>query len=131
MGYEGLNRDRGRHVRAGFVPGRVRVGLRRGLLSLLALLVGLPLAGVICQAIAAANDKRTFPPPGQLVAVAEDVVRGDLQNELAALSTNSVHQMVNGAAHGSIILDRQYAQVTSAAILEVITTVQTHQPLPP
>ncbi|MEZ4869488.1 MAG: alpha/beta hydrolase [Caldilineaceae bacterium] len=48
-----------------------------------------------------------------------------LQNELAALSTNSEHQIVGGANHGSLQVKEQDAQVSSAAIHQVVEAVRT------
>ena len=53
----------------------------------------------------------------------------ELQEELAALSSDSVHRVVEGATHGSLLDDRRDAQVTSMAILEVVEAVRTGQPL--
>lgn len=54
-----------------------------------------------------------------------------MQNELAALSTNSVQQMVAGATHGSLQVEAQDAQVSSAAIRQVIKAARTGTPLRP
>jgi pimeloyl-ACP methyl ester carboxylesterase len=43
--------------------------LKRGLWGLLAVVIILPLSGALYQAIASAIDRRTYPPPGQLVDV--------------------------------------------------------------
>jgi len=52
-----------------------------------------------------------------------------LQAELAALSTNSVHRIVDGTGHQSLQLDNAAVPMTSAAILEVVEAVRTGQPL--
>ena len=52
-----------------------------------------------------------------------------LQSELAALSTNSSHQVVGGATHTSVVDDPGHALVTSAAILEVVDAVRNNRPL--
>jgi hypothetical protein len=52
-----------------------------------------------------------------------------MQTELAALSTNSVQQIVAGATHGSLQVEEQDAQVSSAAIRQVIEAVRTVTPL--
>jgi pimeloyl-ACP methyl ester carboxylesterase len=49
--------------------------------------------------------------------------------ELATLSSNSRHRLVDGATHMSLALRQQEAQVTSAAIFEVVEAVRTGQPL--
>lgn len=44
----------------------------------------------------------------------------ELQNELAALSTNSEHRTISGATHGSLAFDQAHAQQVSAAILDLV-----------
>jgi len=56
---------------------------------------------------------------------------GDLQNELAALSTNSKHITVDGATHASLIFNPQHAHTVSQAILELVGVVQTGKHLSP
>ena len=53
----------------------------------------------------------------------------ELQNELATLSSDSSHRVVEGATHGSLLDDQRDAQVTSMAILEVVEAVRNGQPL--
>jgi hypothetical protein len=52
-----------------------------------------------------------------------------LQDDLATLSSNSIHRVVKGATHTSLVYDRSDAQATSAAIVEVVTAVRNDQPL--
>jgi pimeloyl-ACP methyl ester carboxylesterase len=54
----------------------------------------------------------------------------DLQGELAALSTDSTHLVVERAGHSTLQTDRRDAQVTSAAIEEVVQAARTGRPLP-
>ncbi|MDQ3929624.1 MAG: alpha/beta hydrolase, partial [Chloroflexota bacterium] len=53
----------------------------------------------------------------------------EMQDELAALSSNSIHPVVDGATHESLLYDRGDARVTSAAIEQVVEAVRTDQPL--
>ncbi|MFN8493076.1 MAG: alpha/beta hydrolase [Caldilineaceae bacterium] len=53
----------------------------------------------------------------------------DLQNELAALSSNSLHKTVDGATHQSLAFKQQDAQVVSAVILQVVEAVRSGKPL--
>jgi pimeloyl-ACP methyl ester carboxylesterase len=53
----------------------------------------------------------------------------DLQSELAELSANSTHHTVEGAGHSTLQTDREDAQVTSAAIGQVVEAVRSDQPL--
>ena len=50
---------------------------------------------------------------------------GELQDELAALSTNSAHMIVEDSTHVSLIFNPDHAQVVSQAILQVVGSVQT------
>lgn len=52
-----------------------------------------------------------------------------LQSELAALSTDSIHIVVEGAGHSTLQTNRQDAQVTSEAIEQVAEAVRTDRPL--
>jgi pimeloyl-ACP methyl ester carboxylesterase len=54
----------------------------------------------------------------------------EMQDELAALSSDSIHQVVDGATHVSLLYDKRDAQVSSAAIEQVIEAVRTDRPLP-
>lgn len=47
-----------------------------------------------------------------------------MQTELAALSTNHVHQIVEGATHGSLQVEQADAQITSAAIIRLLEAVR-------
>jgi len=53
----------------------------------------------------------------------------ELQDDLATLSSNSMHRVVEGATHTSVLYDRSQAQATSAAIVEVVQAVRKDQPL--
>jgi hypothetical protein len=53
----------------------------------------------------------------------------ELQTELAALSSNSVHRTIEGAGHSSFQFDNAYAPLTSAAILEVVEAARLGRPL--
>jgi hypothetical protein len=52
-----------------------------------------------------------------------------MQKGLAALSSNSIHRIVKDAAHESLLYNESDAQVTSAAIKEVVHAVRSDQPL--
>ena len=54
----------------------------------------------------------------------------NLQGELAVLSTDSTHPVVEGAGHSTLQTDRQDARVTSAVIKEVAQAARTGRPLP-
>ena len=52
------------------------------------------------------------------------------QDKLATLtSSNSIHRVVKGATHESLLYDKRDAQATSAAIVEVVAAVRNDRPL--
>ena len=53
----------------------------------------------------------------------------DLQNELAALSSNSLHKTVDGASHQSLAFKQQDAQIVSAIILQVVEAARSGKPM--
>jgi pimeloyl-ACP methyl ester carboxylesterase len=53
----------------------------------------------------------------------------EMQDELAALSPNSIHRVVEGATHESLLYESRDAQVTSAAIDQVVEAVRTDRPM--
>jgi pimeloyl-ACP methyl ester carboxylesterase len=66
---------------------------------------------------------------GPLPAAQVEPIWRQLQAELATLSTNTAHHLVEGATHGS--LQTEHAAVTSAAVGRVVAAVHTGQPLVP
>jgi pimeloyl-ACP methyl ester carboxylesterase len=50
---------------------------------------------------------------------------GELQDQLATLSTDSVHLTVEGSTHASLIFNPQQAHIVSQAILRMVNAVQT------
>jgi hypothetical protein len=51
------------------------------------------------------------------------------QDDLASLSANSAHRVVDGAIHGEMIVDEDAAAATTQAILDVISSVRSAGPL--
>jgi pimeloyl-ACP methyl ester carboxylesterase len=51
------------------------------------------------------------------------------QNDAAALSSNSVHEVIDGATHTDLVLEEQYAAATARAVLAVVDSVRTDRPL--
>ncbi len=51
------------------------------------------------------------------------------QEALAALSTNSLHRVVDGATHGSLVTDQEDAAATARGILDVVSAVRTGSPM--
>lgn len=46
------------------------------------------------------------------------------QSDLATLSTNSHHIMIDGANHGALVFDQKYARMVNDAILQVVDVVR-------
>ena len=68
--------------------------------------------------------------PLMVVSAADhDAKTGALQEELTSLSSNSTQRVVEGSTHLSLVVDRDHASQTSAAILEVVEAVRSDQPL--
>ncbi len=51
------------------------------------------------------------------------------QEDLATLSTNSVNRVIDGATHNDLVFEEDYAAATSQAILEVVSSVRSAEPL--
>jgi pimeloyl-ACP methyl ester carboxylesterase len=56
-------------------------------------------------------------------------LEAELQRELAALSVNSVHHIVQGADHSSLVIDQGYAMTTSEAVRRVVVAARAGEPL--
>jgi hypothetical protein len=50
-------------------------------------------------------------------------------DKLAALSTNSVHRVIDGADHEGLIVDEQHSAATTRAVLDVVSSVRSGVPL--
>jgi pimeloyl-ACP methyl ester carboxylesterase len=53
------------------------------------------------------------------------------QEALASLSTNSVHRVIDGATHASLITDQEDGAATARGILDVVSAVRNARPLIP
>ncbi|MDQ0095029.1 alpha/beta fold hydrolase [Paeniglutamicibacter psychrophenolicus] len=53
------------------------------------------------------------------------------QKALASLSTNSLHRVIDGATHTSLLSDQEDAAATAGGILDVVSAVRTASPLSP
>jgi pimeloyl-ACP methyl ester carboxylesterase len=58
-----------------------------------------------------------------------DAASSAAQNDLATLSTNSVHRVIDGATHQSLMYEEGDAAATTQAILDVVSSVQSAEPL--
>lgn len=61
--------------------------------------------------------------------IGSDATHLAAQNRLATLSTNSVHRVIDDAAHASMIANKEDAAVTTQAILAVVSSVRRAGPL--
>ena len=52
------------------------------------------------------------------------------QNRMATLSTNSVHRVIDGATHEDLIANQEDAAATTQAILDVVSSIRSAEPLP-
>jgi pimeloyl-ACP methyl ester carboxylesterase len=52
-----------------------------------------------------------------------------LQEELATLSTDSIHKVIEGSTHLGLVFEKEDAQVSSASIADVVEAVRNDQPL--
>jgi pimeloyl-ACP methyl ester carboxylesterase len=51
------------------------------------------------------------------------------QKDLTTLSTNSAQRVIKGAIHEALVADEEYAAATTQAIVDVVTSVRSAQPL--
>lgn len=56
--------------------------------------------------------------------VANDPTWVEGHEELANLSTNSVHRVIDGSAHATLVTEEKYAVATTQAILGVVAAVR-------
>src|SRR5215211_1920815 len=61
--------------------------------------------------------------------IGSDTTHSAAQNELATLSTNSAHRVIDGADHGALIANEEHAAATTQAILDVVHAARSHTPL--
>jgi hypothetical protein len=50
-------------------------------------------------------------------------------DDMAALSTNSAHRVVDGATHGGLLLDGSAAAAVTGAISDVVSSIRDNKPL--
>jgi pimeloyl-ACP methyl ester carboxylesterase len=51
------------------------------------------------------------------------------QDQLATLSTNSAHRVIDGAVHAGLVHDERYAAASTQAILDVVSSIRNHEAL--
>jgi hypothetical protein len=63
-------------------------------------------------------------------SVEEAEIKRAIYTDMATLSSNSRQVVVEGATHTGLTVNPEHAQVTSAAIRQVVDAVRSGQPLP-
>jgi pimeloyl-ACP methyl ester carboxylesterase len=61
--------------------------------------------------------------------IGSDATHSAAQDDLATLSTNSVHRVIDGATHQALIANEEDAGATTQAILDVVSSVRSAGPL--
>lgn len=87
-------------------------------------------AGPSAQEAAALRDFADKPLVVLTAGIGHDGEESAEQEALATLSVNSVHRVVEGTDHPGMVLDAQGAAATSRAILDVVSSIRTGDPLP-
>ena len=88
--------------------------------------------GVANRSEAEAGELRSLDAKPLIVLTAElENSKGRIaaQNEIAALSPNSLHRVVPGSTHGSFITNPGHAGAEARAINDVVASVRTGEPL--
>ena len=88
--------------------------------------------GVANRSEAEAGGLRSLDAKPLIVLTAElDNAKGWIaaQNEMAALSTNSLHRVESGSTHASFVENPAHADAVTKAIHDVVVSVQTGEPL--
>jgi pimeloyl-ACP methyl ester carboxylesterase len=86
-------------------------------------------ANASMQQAAALRDFADKPLVVLTAGIGSDATHSTAQKRLAALSTNNVHRVIDGADHQALIADEQYAAATTQAIVDVISSVRSEAPL--
>ncbi len=84
-------------------------------------------ANASMQQAAALDDFADKPLVVLTAGSGHDAAWSTAQNELATLSTNSDHRVIDGATHASLIMDHDDAAITTQAILDVVASVRSHR----
>jgi pimeloyl-ACP methyl ester carboxylesterase len=81
-------------------------------------------AGASAEQAAALRDFADKPLIVLTAGSGHDAAGSAAQNRMATLSTNSVHRVVDGATHDSLISNEEDAAATTQAILDVVASVR-------
>ena len=86
-------------------------------------------ASASAQQAAALRDFADKPLVVLTAGIGHDAAWSTAQNHLATLSTNSVHRVVDGATHETLVADQEHAATTTQAILHVVAAVRSGGPV--
>jgi hypothetical protein len=87
------------------------------------------LEGSAARQAAALTDFADKPLVVLTAGSGHDAAETAAQSHLATLSTNSVHRVIAGATHASLIGEQRDAAVTTRAVLDVASSVRSGEPL--
>jgi pimeloyl-ACP methyl ester carboxylesterase len=86
-------------------------------------------ANASMQQAASLSDFADKPLVVLTAGVGSDAADFAAQNDLATLSTNTVHRVIDGASHAALIVNETDAAATTRAILDVVSSIRSARPL--
>ena len=86
-------------------------------------------ANASMQEAASLRDFAAKPLVVLTAGIGSDATHLAAQNDLATLSSNSVHRVIKGASHEALIADEDFAAATTQAILDVVSSLRSAGPL--
>ena len=86
-------------------------------------------AGASVEQAAALQDFGDKPLAVLTAGIGSDATWVAGHEELATFSTNGVHRIIDGAAHATLVTEEEHAAATTQAILDVVASVRSGEPL--
>jgi pimeloyl-ACP methyl ester carboxylesterase len=86
-------------------------------------------AGSSVEQAAALQDFGDKPLAVLTAGIGSDATWVAGHEELATFSTSGVHRIIDGAAHATLVTEEEHAAATTQAILDVVASVRTREPL--
>jgi alpha-beta hydrolase superfamily lysophospholipase len=86
-------------------------------------------ASASAQQAASLSDFADKPLVVMTAGIGTDTTLLAAHSELAMLSTNSVHRVIDGATHQTLVAEEEHAAATTQAILDVVSSVRSPGPL--
>ena len=86
-------------------------------------------ASASAQQAASLSDFADKPLVVMTAGIGTDTTLLAAHSELATLSTNSVHRVIDGATHQTLVAEEEHAAATTEAILDVVSSVRSPGPL--